>query len=156
MLILTYSGDVNTIITLPGSKVIDLFENYVAKIRHGGGGGSGTGGWGMVSGEVRYTIDYTDYAVDPDGWGTLKDLTIHGVPVDTSRNYRFVTSNYLVEGGDGYAVLMDATNKIVTGVDFAISTIDYIYDQDAPLVPLLDGRVKLIGGAVLNILQMPE
>jgi hypothetical protein len=132
-----------SLITLRGAKVIELFE-YVATIRHNGGGGGGTGAWGQVSKEVRYTINYT-YGGDPTT-GNLEDLTIRGEPVDPNRDYRFITSTYLVDGGDGYGAYLLSDRRLDTGVGIPRAVVEYIYDQDnVPIVPTTDGRITLIG-----------
>jgi hypothetical protein len=142
--ILPYDEDTVTILTLTGSQVSALF-NYVSKVRHDGGGGSGTGAWGMVSKEVRYVINYN---LTADGSGVLQNLTFNGADIDPAATYRIATSDYLYTGGDGYGAYLGGTNVIRTGIPITKAVCEYIYDQDAPLVPSTDGRVTLIGGVV--------
>jgi hypothetical protein len=143
--ILPYNEDQLTILTMKGTALQDLFD-FTAKIRHGGGGGSGTGAWGMVSKEVRYTLDYTDR---DDSDALLKDLTINGVELDPKKDYRIATSSYLYDGGDGYWMFIEqGTSVRKTGTPISTVVIEYIYAQDLPLIPQTDGRVSLIGGAV--------
>jgi hypothetical protein len=140
--------DPMSILTLKGSEVIKLFE-YVATIRHNGGGGSGTGAWGQVSKEVRYTINYT-YGGDPTT-GDLEGLTIHGLPVDPLKDYRFVTSTYLVDGGDGYGAYLLTNLRQDSGILIVNSVAEYVYDQDnVPIEPITDGRITLIGAVWSN------
>jgi hypothetical protein len=146
--ILPYPSDALTILTLKGSAVQELFD-FAAKVRHGGGGGSGTGAWGMVSKEVRYTLNYTDRDVSD---ALLSGLTVHGEALDPARNYRIATSSYLVDGGDGYWMFLEQGQSVKpSGVAVTTAVIDYIYAQDLPLIPQTDGRVTLIGGAVKYI-----
>jgi 2',3'-cyclic-nucleotide 2'-phosphodiesterase (5'-nucleotidase family) len=143
--VLPYNEDRLTILTLKGSAVQDLFD-FAAKVRHGGGGGSGTGAWGMVSKEVRYTLDYTGR---DNSDALLVGLTINGEPLDPDRSYRLATSSYLVDGGDGYWMFLEQGQSLrPSGIPVSIVVIEYIYAQDLPLVPQTDGRVTLIGGAV--------
>jgi 2',3'-cyclic-nucleotide 2'-phosphodiesterase (5'-nucleotidase family) len=136
-------GDQLSIVTLRGNKVQELFE-YVASIRHTGGGGSGTGAFGQVSKEVRYTINYT-YSADHIN-GVLENFTIGGSAVDPNRNYTFITSTYLVDGGDGYGAYLLSDLHVPTGLTLYKAVAEYIYDQDGvPLVPATDGRIVLIG-----------
>ncbi|GHV80660.1 hypothetical protein AGMMS49944_24510 [Spirochaetia bacterium] len=149
------------IVELSGVEVRDLFENKVAKVAHGGGGGSGTGAWGMVSKEIRYTIDYTRIPGD-DTHGVLVpgSLTFKGQPIDNTRTYRIATITYLMGkmGGDddGYAMyLMHGSNWWVTPSTINHAVIEYIYDLCyqggsgfGSIVPETDGRVTLIGGRV--------
>jgi hypothetical protein len=137
--------DCLTVITLKGTYIKELFE-YAATVRHDGSGGSGTGAWGMVSKEVRYIIDYGS----PEGlFGTLRNLTFNGEPIDVNRDYKIATADFLVEGNDGYIVLKEHAAVVASsGIPAWCVLVDYIYDQDAPLIPVTDGRVQLIGGVV--------
>jgi hypothetical protein len=142
-----YGDPLYAFVSLPGDKIIQLFE-YVASVYHDGGGGHATGAWGMPSSEVRYTIDYTN---DPEHkTGELKNLTIHGKPVDTGKTYRFVTTNLVLKDGylDYYVLEAFGQNIRLTTDKYAWGPIEYIYNQDTPIVPYLDGRVTLIGGVV--------
>jgi hypothetical protein len=141
--ILPYEVDKLTILTLRGSAVLELFE-FTSKRSHGGG--SGTGAWGMVSKEIRYTLDYTGRG---NSDAELQNLTFNGAPIDPNRDYRIGTNSYMYDGGDGYWMfLVNGTNIRQTGRPMGDILIDYIYAQDLPLVPTTDGRVTLIGGAV--------
>jgi 2',3'-cyclic-nucleotide 2'-phosphodiesterase (5'-nucleotidase family) len=135
--ILPYNEDQLTILTMKGTSVQELF-NFAAKVRHGGGGGSGTGAWGMVSKEVRYILDYTDRDTSD---ALLKDLTIHGVELDPQKDYRIATSSYLYDGGDGYWMFIEqGTSVKKTGLPISAVVIDYIYARTCPWFPrLTDG-----------------
>jgi 2',3'-cyclic-nucleotide 2'-phosphodiesterase (5'-nucleotidase family) len=136
-------GDQMSILTLKGSQILDLFQ-YVAQVRHTGGGGSGTGAFGQVSKEVRYTINYT-YGSDPTR-GDLEGFTLNGEPLGPNKDYTFITSTYLVEGGDGYGAYLQTERYKHTGLLIAQALADYIYDQDmVPLTPQTDGRITLVG-----------
>jgi 2',3'-cyclic-nucleotide 2'-phosphodiesterase (5'-nucleotidase family) len=136
-------GDQMSILTLKGSQILDLFQ-YVAQVRHTGGGGSGTGAFGQVSKEVRYTINYT-YGSDPTR-GDLENFTLNNAPIDPNKDYTFITSTYLVTGGDGYGAYLVTDRRKDTGLLIAQALADYIYDQDmVPLVPQTDGRIALVG-----------
>ena len=119
------------IASLKGSDIIELF-NFIASIPQG------AGGWAQVSKEVRYTIDYTE------GTGQLKDLTIHGEPVDPERVYRFCTNDYLFGGGDGYTVLTKAEDPFNTSLLLSYVFIRWIQDAEEPIAPQTDGRITVI------------
>ncbi|WP_010253527.1 5'-nucleotidase C-terminal domain-containing protein [Treponema primitia] len=140
-----YPGDSLTILTMKGSAVLELFE-FASKVSHGGGGGSGTGAWGMVSKEIRYTLDYTGRENND---AELKNLRFNGEPIEANRDYRIGINNYMYTGGDGYWMFqVNGANVKQTNRTMASVLVDYIYAQDLPLVPKTDGRVALIGGAV--------
>ncbi|MDR0557960.1 MAG: 5'-nucleotidase C-terminal domain-containing protein [Treponema sp.] len=122
------------VVSLKGSEVIKLFE-FIATISQG------SGGFPQVSKEVRYTIDYTGGA-----GGVLKELTIHGQPVDADAVYRFVTNDYLLGGGDGYTVLTQAQEPFNTSLLLSYVVIEYIKAQNAAVTPTTDGRIAIIGG----------
>jgi 5'-nucleotidase/UDP-sugar diphosphatase len=127
-----------SVATLKGSEVTRLFE-YIASIRQG------AGGWAQVSGEVRYAIDYS---LGPDQ-GKLVGLTIGGKPVDPEARYTFVTNDYLMAGGDGYAVLKGATEGWNAQVTFRDALIAYARAKKA-LTPATDGRIAVVGGMPLE------
>jgi hypothetical protein len=149
--ILPYGGDSVTVLTMKGTAVAELFE-FARTVRNAGPGsaGGGTGAWGMVSKEVRYTLDYTDRANnDPE----LLGLTINGEPLDLNRTYRVATSDFLYQGEDGYWMFYEGqyisnpptvTGVRRSGVSITRAIIEYIYAQDLALVPQTDGRVSLI------------
>ena len=62
------------------------------------------GGFLQVSG-VRYRI------VD----GRLSSATVGDAPIDPTRRYRIVTSDFLAAGGDGYTMLEEMTEPVMTG-----------------------------------------
>jgi hypothetical protein len=145
-------GDSMSILTLKGSQILDLFQ-YVAQVRHTGGGGSGTGAFGQVSKEVRYTINYT-YGSDPTR-GDLENFTLNGEPIDPNKDYTFITSTYLVDGGDGYGAYLQTDRRKDTGLVIANALAEYIYDQDmVPIVPATDGRITLVGAVWSTAMQV--
>jgi 5'-nucleotidase / UDP-sugar diphosphatase len=122
------------ITTMTGAQVNSLFE-FIASLPQG------AGAWAQVSAEVRYTIDYSKDAAK----GTLKDLTIHGQPVDPNATYSFITNDYLMGGGDGYTVLKKNVAAYNTSTTLRDVIIAYAQNQKI-LVPKTDGRIKIIGG----------
>jgi len=156
-------SDFYTIITLKGTEVKALFE-HAAAIRNPGRGSSNTGGWGMVSSEVNYTIVYPQPSGDLTGdvidayYGTLKPdtLKIKGQPVSDTAEYRVCTANYIAQGGDGYTSFITAITSypaIANVRNFTTTPIwqgvcEYIYDKGV-ITPYLDGRVKQEGGGVM-------
>ncbi|MDR2808016.1 MAG: 5'-nucleotidase C-terminal domain-containing protein [Spirochaetaceae bacterium] len=119
------------IVSLKGTQITELF-NFIATVPQG------AGGFPQFSKEVRYTIDYTS--------NTVKDLTIHGQPVDPSKTYRFCTNDYLLGGGDGYTVLTKADNPFNTSLLLSYVVIEYIKAQGGVITPATDGRMVVIGG----------
>lgn len=124
--------------TMKGSDVTALFT-FIASIPQG------AGAWAQVSSEVRYTIDYS---ADPSK-GILKDLTIGGKPVDPEATYTFATNDYLMGGGDGYAVLKTNLGSYNTSTTLRDAIIAYAQAKKA-LTPATDGRITVAGGMKLD------
>jgi hypothetical protein len=158
----SYSYDWSlSILTLTGSQVIDLFK-VAADIPRNGGGGHPTGGFHLISSEVRHTIDYTTGSVNTRG--ITRELVINGDTLvrdaspttDTdllNRSYRIVTMQYLVVGMDDYTyydgVYNRAADLVRTGISTAEAIAFYVYNFDEPVPPVIDGRVTLIGGVLI-------
>ncbi len=67
--------------------------------------------------------------------------TLNGKPLDPSAIYRVATNSFMSNGGDNFAVLLEATEKRDTGLDLdALET----YLATAPAMPAGD-RVKKVG-----------
>jgi 2',3'-cyclic-nucleotide 2'-phosphodiesterase (5'-nucleotidase family) len=92
------------------------------------------GGFLQVSG-ARYTI-----AAD----GSLADASLGGRPIDPQRVYRVVTSDFLAEGGDGYAVLQQMQDKVMTGRLISDMVIE-AFRTDGTVAPRPDGRIRRLG-----------
>jgi 2',3'-cyclic-nucleotide 2'-phosphodiesterase (5'-nucleotidase family) len=75
-------------------------------------------------------------------------LTFNGAPINPAATYRVAATDYLIGGGDGYGAYLPSTGLLATHTGIVSPVAEYIYDQDAPLVPATDGRVTLIGGVV--------
>jgi hypothetical protein len=154
--------DFYTIITLKGPELKMLLDQ-VSKIRNMGRGGKNTGGWGMVSREMRYTIQYparyssTNYEVFFYGWIKEGSVTLNGNAPDYSESatYRICTANYLASGGDGYTAFVIAVRDYpeianVRNIMVPVwqGVCEYIYDKGS-VTPYTDGRVKQLGGGVM-------
>jgi hypothetical protein len=180
-------GDKIVILTMKGDKLKLFFqdtagrvdgEGDVAGVVHTGRGGPhNTGFFGLVSKEVRYTIQYyqppgtlANGTYDPDGTyeaipsqdaqdyyhGFIKPgtLTINGSPIDDTREYRICTTDYLAAGEYFTRLFTDRT--AITSVDtlFWHGIAEYIYDQ-TKITPTLDGRITIEGGVPLPAPWIP-
>jgi len=123
------------IVSLPGSKILKLFD-FIATIPQG------AGGFPQFSGEVRYTVDKTA----GQDKGVIRELTIGGKPVDPDRIYRFCTNDYLLRGGDGYVILTESEDPFNTSLLLSYVVVEAIKAQGGVITPYLDGRLKVIGG----------
>ena len=99
----------------------------------------------QVSG-LRYTWDTSDAAladtnalvevlVDHDG-----DATTPMVALEDATTYRVVANNFLSDGGDGFSVFQDGTNKLIGGLDID-SLRTYLLAND-PVSPTPTDRIS--------------
>jgi hypothetical protein len=145
-------------LTLSGAELKTFLEE-AAYVVHTGRGGSGTGNFGIVSAEVRYTIEYpkppagtnppADFEAEPYYHGRIKDgtLLINGRPIEDDRSYRILTTDYNASGLY-FTSLVPGKDKDVVETPFWRGVAEYIYDKGA-VTPYLDGRIKLEGGVAL-------
>ena len=120
------------IVSLKGSEIAELF-NFIASIPQG------AGGFPQFSKEVRYTIDKQSNSVT--------GLTIGGSPVDPDKTYRFCTNDFLLNGGDGYAILEKSGDRYNTSQLLSNVVIEYVRALGGPVSPLTDGRLTVLNGA---------
>lgn len=163
-----------SILTLKGSDVKVLFNDHVAKVAHRvGTTGGGTGGWGITSSEVRYTISYpaVDMSVPGPNWdsnsgrykapatpeiyytGVIKQgtLKINGADFDDDAYYRLATTDYMAAGGDDYLVFptKGTDRRDIFNFPLYRAVIEYIYDLRT-ITPYLDGRLVIEGGVPMG------
>jgi 2',3'-cyclic-nucleotide 2'-phosphodiesterase (5'-nucleotidase family) len=138
-------------------KAISIEPGDVSGVVHTGRGGPhNTGFFGVVSREVRYTLEYltppavapADYEPYYHGWIKAGTLTINGASIVDTQNYRICTTDYLAAGEYYTALYTAGTNKTPTTVPFWQGVAEYIYDQGT-VTPYLDGRIKIEGGVPL-------
>lgn len=81
--------------------------------------------WRLVGGAEKAAIlqvsDTFSYAWDPEKpIGSRVDpasMKIGGVPVAPQQSYRITVNAFLADGGDGFAVLKEGTNRVAGGLD---------------------------------------
>ena len=86
---------------------------------------------------IRLKISKTDY----------QDVTIDGMPYDSTKTYRVATNDYLANGGDGMMFLRDVQSKTDIELkvrDSYIREMRNLNQQGKKLKVVLDGRVSEI------------
>jgi 2',3'-cyclic-nucleotide 2'-phosphodiesterase (5'-nucleotidase family) len=86
---------------------------------------------------IRLKISKTDY----------QDITIDGMPYDSTKTYRVATNDYLANGGDGMMFLRDVQSKTDIELkvrDSYIREMRNLNQQGKKLKVVLDGRVSEI------------
>ncbi len=83
------------------------------------------------------------YTYDPEGpYGDRVDadsLSLHGEPIDPEGTYRITVNNFLADGGDGFAVLNEGTNRVGGQIDLE-ALVDYV-EANSPIEPPQDQRI---------------
>jgi 5'-nucleotidase len=100
----------------------------------------------LPSASVRYTVDAAaaaGTAADPCSGARVNDLTIGGAPVDPAGTYRITVNNFLADGGDGFSVLREGTNRVVGQLDVD-ALVDYLTAND-PIAPPATDRITAAG-----------
>ncbi|EKR8079593.1 5'-nucleotidase C-terminal domain-containing protein [Campylobacter fetus] len=110
----------NTIsaVSLKGDEVMELF-NYIINIK------PGFGGFAQISKDVSFTIDSSNK--------TILNLKIKNEPINPSKLYTIAVTDFLANGGDGYAILKKGINKFDSSVTLNEAFIEYL--------KLLEGKI---------------
>jgi 5'-nucleotidase len=72
------------------------------------------------SATVRYTVDLDGTVgtpADPCSGQRVSALTIEGASVNPAAVYRVTVNGFLADGGDGFTVLREGTNRVTTSID---------------------------------------
>jgi 5'-nucleotidase len=87
------------VLTLTGAQLRTALENSVSRLPEPNGRFLQTSGIG--------------YAVDPGApiGARVAAVQIHGVPLDPARRYSVAVTRFIADGGDGYSVFLEASNR---------------------------------------------
>ncbi|MEL6463858.1 MAG: 5'-nucleotidase C-terminal domain-containing protein [Pseudomonadota bacterium] len=120
----------NTLSTfqVPGSAIVAALENGVGQIE------DGAGRFPQVAG-MSYAFDVSKPAGE-----RVSDVMVGGAPIEMDKVYGVVSNNYVRNGGDGYAMFVDAANAYDFGPDLADVTAEYLAEK-GPFTPYTDGRI---------------
>jgi 2',3'-cyclic-nucleotide 2'-phosphodiesterase (5'-nucleotidase family) len=109
--------------TFSGQHIVDFF-NFIAN-----------SGGEPISG-ASFTIEN----------GKALDIKINGEPINLEKNYTILTSDYMVNGGDGGEIFTKAISKKVYEYKLRDGLLDYLStfkNKNQTLNPVNDGRIKL-------------
>jgi len=121
----------NTLSTfrVDGATLKAALENGVSEIEEG------AGRFAQVAG-MSYTFDA---AAEPGS--RITEVMVGGEALDEAKVYGVVSNNYVRNGGDGYAMFVDAQDAYDFGPDLADVTAEYIAAQGPDYAPYTDGRI---------------
>lgn len=77
---------------------------------------------------------------------SISTLLINNQPLELTKTYRVLTSDYLANGGDGIIAFKDAIKKENTNIKVRDAIIEYMRNEQSAgrtLNPMLDGRIKI-------------
>ena len=87
-------------------------------------------------------IEYTYSAAAPVGSKVDRStVMINGEPVDEGETYRVTANSFLSDGGDGFGVFADATNKYIGGLD--IDALAEYLAANRPYTPVPTDRIDV-------------
>ncbi len=123
----------NTLSTfrVTGETLVAALENGVSQVEEG------AGRFPQVAG--------MSFAFDPaaPAGERVSDVQIGGEPIDPAATYGVVSNNYVRNGGDGYAMFVDAADAYDFGPDLADVTAEYLAQQDS-YQPMTDDRITVV------------
>ena len=89
-----------------------------------------------------------EYDVKKPVGSRIVSVTIGGQPLDEAKTYTLATSDFLVQGGDGYVMLKEAkplTTAATAPKDSEVFEAAIRSAPDSTIAPVTDGRIKRIG-----------
>jgi len=121
----------NTLSTfrVSGATLLAALENGVGQVE------DGAGRFPQVAG-MRFSFD----ASRPVG-ARIVEVFVGDQPLDMGRLYGVVSNNYVRNGGDGYAMFIDAQDAYDFGPDTADVVVEYLV-ENAPYKPNIDDRIR--------------
>jgi len=86
-------GNTVMLLEMTGAELLNVIEHGLSEVEHA------AGRYPQISG-MAFTFDPSA----PAGQ-RVQEMTVGGLPLDPARRYRLATTDYLFNGGDGYAML---------------------------------------------------
>ncbi|MBG6178869.1 5'-nucleotidase C-terminal domain-containing protein [Arthrobacter sp. CAN_A1] len=103
-----------------------------------------------LSDNVTYTYDS-----EATEGSRITSVTVNGEPLDPSRDYRVGTFNFLIQGGDDFAVFNEGANTLDSGLVDREAWFDYI-EANSPLSPTFDRRAVQVQDAPATVVLGQE
>ncbi|MFZ2013368.1 MAG: bifunctional metallophosphatase/5'-nucleotidase [Nocardioides sp.] len=97
----------------------------------------------QVSQGFTYTLDRSKTGADKVD---VSSIRLNGAPLDPSASYRVTVNNFLAGGGDGFSVLTQGTDPVISAVDID-AFVDYLTANSSagsPLAPPPANRITVL------------
>jgi 5'-nucleotidase len=72
----------------------------------------------------------------------FEEITLDGKPLDAAASYRITVNSFLADGGDGFTVLKDGTDRRIG--DFDVNALDRYFAAQSPLSPGPLDRIRRV------------
>jgi 5'-nucleotidase len=119
--------------TLTGTQIDDLLEQQAT---------AGSDGLGRTL-QISHSLTYSSSASAPIGSKVdIASIMINGVPIDPNGLYRVTVNSFLADGGDGFTVLVQGTDRL--GGDVDLDALVNYFEANSPVAPGPQNRIILI------------
>jgi len=115
-----------TTITLTGAQIDLVLEQQVFNSR-------------MLQPSAGFT--YSWHTAAPGG-AKVDSIAINGVPIDPTALYRVTVNNFLADGGDGFTVFTQGTNRLTGVID--IEALVAYFGTASPVPPGPQNRITVL------------
>ena len=116
--------------TLTGAQIDALLEQQAT---------AGSDGLGRTL-QISHSLTYTRSVSAPVGSKVdMASIKINGVPIDPNAQYRVTVNSFLADGGDGFTVLVQGTDRL--GGDVDLDALEKYLAANSPLAPPPLGRI---------------
>ncbi len=118
--------------TLTGAQIRTLLEQQF--------GNPTATGRRILQVSAGFTYSYTWSGTGP---ATVTDIRLNGTPIDAAASYRVTVNSFLADGGDGFTVLREGTDRLVGGLD--IDAFVAYLQANNPVAPPAADRITRLG-----------
>jgi len=91
--------------------------------------------------QIPASLTY-DRSVGGAAGNRISNIRINGVPIDPAASYRVTVNNFLADGGDGFTVFRQATNRYFGEID--LDAFARYLEVNNPIAPTLRNRITLV------------
>ena len=119
--------------TLTGAQIDALLEQQAT---------AGSDRQGRIL-QISHTLNYALNPSAPIGSRVdIASIKINGVPIDPNASYRVTVNSFLADGGDGFTVLVQGTNRLGGEVD--LDALVAYFAANSPVAPGPQNRITVV------------